>query len=316
MATLSNNSSNKRVRRDDTNTMQLQLSDLPQGILPKIASYLPNTSCVSFAMSLTDAPISQEPSTISKAIINASAEGWEIVDFKDIQDMRGHILTDNDIRWVLLAIDGVDKIKSLKFTNCIGITGRGLEPLMGSAVVLERIDLSLVGDYENPTITPEPPISVTVVVPILNSIIERNNNVLVHVQLPKKWRIERSNLLTRFLQRFDRQLNSHRYLCSGCEDGEVCQRYENEYELVYWGQGVHNDTGWLQLQYGTVSLSCYECEKNFCFGCEQQCHFSFCRTCDKYYCNDCNYVNHCQGNNCTKPYQPSSCRGCNVVKNW
>ena len=59
MATSSNNSSNKRVRRDTY--MQLQLSDLPQGILPKVASYLPNTSCVSFAMSLTSDLFSHEP---------------------------------------------------------------------------------------------------------------------------------------------------------------------------------------------------------------------------------------------------------------
>ena len=124
------------------------------------------------------------------------------------------------------------------------------------------------------------------------------------------------NLLTQFLQRFDRVLNGRRYRCSRCTDGEVCQRIENEYELVYWGQGVHNDTGWLQLQYGTVSLSCHQCEKKFCGYCEYNCEFSFCRTCDKYYCDDCNYVNHCQGGNCTTPYQPSSCRECNVVKGW
>ena len=110
----SNDSSNKRVRRD-TNTMQLKLSDLPDGLLPKVASYLSNTSCVSFAISLSDAPTSQEPSTFSKTIINASVEGWADIDFKDFQDMCGRSLTDDCIRWVLLAIDGVNKIKSLNF---------------------------------------------------------------------------------------------------------------------------------------------------------------------------------------------------------
>jgi len=94
----------------------------------------------------------------------------------------------------------------------IGITGSGLQPLIGS-IVLEWIDLSLVGDHENPTITPEPPISVDLVVPILHSIVEREDNSLSHIQLPKKWRIERSATLTQFLQRFDIQLNERQYPC-------------------------------------------------------------------------------------------------------
>ena len=221
MATSSNNSSNKRIRRDTSNTMQLHLSDLPEGILPKVASYLPNTSCVSFAMSKTSDLFSHAPSAISIAIINASAEGWESVDFKDIQDICGPNLSDDDIRWVLLAIDGVNKIKSLKFTNCIGITGVGLQPFTGSTV-LERIDLSLVGVYEKPVINPEPPISVSEVVPILNSIIEREDNVFEHVQLPKKWRIERHDILTQFLERFDSVLSGRRYQCTNCE--RMCKR--------------------------------------------------------------------------------------------
>jgi len=294
--------------------MQLQLSDLPEGLLPKVASYLPNTSCVSFAISLFDAPTSQELSIMSKTIINASVESWESVDFKDIQDIYGRSLTDDDIRWVLQAIDGVTKIKSLKLTNCIGITGSGLQPLMGSTV-LERIDLSLVGDHEDPTLNPEPPISAELVVSILNSIINSENNSLDHVQLPKKWRIERSNVLTQFLRRFDRQLNSRRYSCSGCTDGEVCQRIENEYELVYWGQDwLHNLVN--VETYGTVSLSCYQCKKMFCGVCEYNCGFSFCKTCEKYYCQECNDVNYCQCADCPSPHQPSSCLACGIVKGW
>ena len=317
MSLSNNNRSNKRIRCDDTrnNTMQLQLSDLPEGLLPKMASYLSNTSCVSFALSLADAPISQEPSEICKTISTAASnESWKSLDFKDIQDIFGRSLSDDDIRWILLAIDGVNKIKSLKFTNCVGIAGSGLEPLTGSTV-LERIDLSLVGDYENPNVTPEPPISVELVVPILNSIVEREDNVLVHVQLPKKWRMERSNILTRFLQRFDEVLNGRRYSCSGCADGEICKRYENEYELVYWGQDwLHNEVN--VETYGTVSLSCYLCEKNFCGICEYNCEFSFCKTCEKYYCQECNDVNYCQGADCPSPHQPSSCPACGIVKGW
>ena len=92
----------------------------------------------------------------------------------------------DDVRWILLAIDAVTNDKSLKLTKyCIVISGAGLEPLRGS-VELERIDLSLVGDHEHPTINPEPPISVSAVVTILDSITGTEGNSLLHLQLPKK----------------------------------------------------------------------------------------------------------------------------------
>jgi hypothetical protein len=309
----SSNSSNKRIR-SDTNIMHLKLSDLPEGLLPKVASYLPNTSCVSFAISLFDAPTSQEPSIMSKTIATASEEGWDIVDFKDIQGIFGRNLTDEDIRWILLATDGVDKIKSLKFTNCIGITGSGLQPLMGSTV-LERIDLCLVGDHENPTLNPEPPISAELVVPILNSIIGREDNVLVHVQLPKKWRVERSDILTQFLQRFDRQLNNRRYPCSKPEcDGSCEDLFEDDtdYQLVCWQE--HRHKGY--EQYGTVAMSCYLCKKNFCGGCDWDgdgARFAMC--CDKFYCDECNAVYSCQGD-CTTVHQATTCNVCDVFTWW
>jgi len=132
------------------------------------------------------------------------------------------MINDNELKWISLAIEGVHKIKSLKLTNCIGITGSGLEPLRGSTV-LQYIDLSLVGGHENPSIDPEPPISASVVVPILDSIIGTEGNSLVHVQLPKKWRMERSNILTQFLVRFDRELNRRRFECSVSRCEEICE---------------------------------------------------------------------------------------------
>ena len=198
-------SSNKRQRHgggerspSNVNNPMLQLTDFPDALLVRSAEYLSNTSCVSFAMALTPQNImSQQPSANNMAIARASKQNWDNIDLKDIQDICGRSLTDDDVRWVLLAIDAVNNVKSLKLTKCIGITGAGLEPLRGS-IVLERIDLSLVGDHENPTINPEPPISVSEVVPILESIIGAEGNSLVHVQLPKKWREERRDTLTQF----------------------------------------------------------------------------------------------------------------------
>ena len=112
-------------------------------------------------------------------------QNWVSTDLEDIQDICGRSLNDDYVRWILLAIDAVTNDKSLKLTNyCLVISG-AIEPLRGS-VELERIDLSLVGDHEHPTINPEPPISVSAVVTILDSITGTEGNSLLHLQLPKK----------------------------------------------------------------------------------------------------------------------------------
>ena len=233
---------------------RILLTDFPDALLVQSAEYLSNTSCVSFAMALTSHNMmSQQPSTISTAIANASKQNWDNTDLKEVQDICGHILNDIDVKWILFAIDGVHKIKSLKITNCIGITGVGLEPLRES-IILESIDLSLVGDHERPTINPEPQIFVSAVVPTLESIINTEGNSFVHVQLPKTWRDEKSNILTQFLQRFDRELNRRRIKCMyGCE--ATCESNEHS-SLLHWRPEDE--------YYGIIRMTCYQCKKIFC----------------------------------------------------
>jgi len=129
-------------------------------------------------------PLDGTPSTISIAIANASSEKWESLDFKDVQEgiygagSSSRSLTDDDIRWVLLCIDAQNQTKSLKFTNCLGIMGSGLEPIRES-VVLERIDISLVDDHEDLYYNnSRASISAPVVLPILESILNTENNSL------------------------------------------------------------------------------------------------------------------------------------------
>ena len=293
MATPTGNKRQRHSVHTPSNSLQLQL--LPGALLPNVASFLPRLSCVSLVIAI-DGTSSHTPSAIS--IATASSEKWESIDFKDIQEgiYGGRTLTDIDIRWVLLCTDAKNITKSLKFTNCIGITGSGLEPLIGSTV-LERIDLSLVGDHDNPNVTPEPPISSEVVIPILENILNTENNSFVHVQLPKKWREERSTLLVQFLERFDSMLNERRFECSkGCG---ICEG---------------NDTLTLVDQRrGVITITCYQCMKHLCFGCFEDCDIDFCKCCEKVYCRDCNEVFWCDG--CRRD-NTRSCKACDVVKNW
>ena len=80
-------------------------------------------------------------------------------------------------------------MKRLKLANCVNITGAGLEPLRGS-LIIEQIDLSLVEEHQRPKINPEPQISWGHVLPILDSIIEREGCSLMHLQFPSVWRDE------------------------------------------------------------------------------------------------------------------------------
>lgn len=80
---------------------------------------------------------------------------WEVLDFSVFERSVARKLTDEDVRTIL---------------TFINITGRGLEPLWGT-VVLKHIDLGLVGQHESPVIKPEPMLSESEVIPILDSII-------------------------------------------------------------------------------------------------------------------------------------------------
>lgn len=304
---------NKRLKHDNS-TSQMRLTNLPDGILIKVASYLTQASCMSYALTLqnyrcqmTPSNNGQQPSEIAKAIAAATKQSWESIDFRYIQGILRRRLTDNDIRWVLICVDALNKTRSLKLTNCLGITGAGLEPIRGS-IVLERIDLSLVGDYQSPIIVPEPPISVADVVPILESIIGAEGNSLVHIQLPKKWRVERGNVLTPFLGRFDRALQGRRLVCSGSQCENICEGDDN-YPLLDWQEGA-----------GGISLSiCYQCMKHYCVECQD--NFGMmcsCTCCEKSFCEDCSMVNYCQGDGCLEEgdHQCTSCEGCDVVKCW
>ena len=310
MASVSN--TNKRKRDSD-----IRLTDITDALKINVASYLPQPSCISFALAVSNSHDTsyEEPSALCMAIASAAKESS--IDMKDIQDILGRSLTDDDVRWVLIAIDAVNNIKSLKLTNCFALVGSGLTPLTGS-VLLERIDLSLVGDHENPDINPEPLISVSVVVPILHSIIAEEGNELVHVQLPKKWRVERSSNLTSFLQRFDRELKSRKIKCSGklyseCE--EICEGTNGE-PLVSWDGPGGDERGYIYNIYGMSAFHCNECKQNFCRLCYTGDNGTgFCHFCEKYYCSSCDesiLYRCCDAQHCGT----RSCYVCDGVKRW
>jgi hypothetical protein len=172
----------------------------------------------------------KQPSTTAKAILSSgvSDNAWEYLDFSEIDKSLVSRLTDNDIKSMLVYIDAKQKLKKLNLCGCINITGVGLEPLRNSAV-LEVIDLSLVGQYECPDIKPVPPISESIVISILNSIIMTDGSTLRYVLLPKKFRSNPSSELDKFLRKYNRLLKSRDTKCSA-RDGNM-NRY-NQYSDI------------------------------------------------------------------------------------
>ena len=144
----SSSSTNKRrrtatVATDNNNSglQEIYLSDLTIGILDHTASFLAPPSRALFAVALTND--NHKPNENSSSI--AAADDWDILDFGEIEKELAARLSDYDISDVLQHIDAVNKLKRLRLTNCIKISGICLEPLRGSAVI-EQIDLSLTDD--------------------------------------------------------------------------------------------------------------------------------------------------------------------------
>jgi len=137
-------SSTKRRKINDSATAadeyRCRLSDLPSGILTHVVSYLAFPSRAIFAATLVTDINAACANERNSAIVG---DGWDILNFGQIEKDLVSKLTDGDIEKVLQCIDAVQKVQKLKLTNCINITGAGLEPLRGSTII-EQIDLSLV----------------------------------------------------------------------------------------------------------------------------------------------------------------------------
>ncbi|KAL7539461.1 hypothetical protein ACHAXR_009305, partial [Thalassiosira sp. AJA248-18] len=188
MIMMATTSSNKRTK---TAHCSLHITALPESVLEHLSAYLSKPSRAMFAVAMTAPSESwaksnceRQPSSASKAIISSSSEKWDHLDFLDIEKGLARGLSDNDLCGILVCIDAVSKLKRLKLTGCVNITGHGLEPLSDSTV-LEQIDLSLVGQHKTPVIYPEPLISEEAVFPILHSILDAEDSSLKSMQLPK-----------------------------------------------------------------------------------------------------------------------------------
>ncbi|KAL7450252.1 hypothetical protein ACHAWC_004423 [Mediolabrus comicus] len=179
--------SSKRRRVADGLLHCRRLSDLPIEPLTHVATFLAAPSRAIFAVALTTVHHSFQGDGDGISAQKIAGFEWDTLDFGHIEKELAERLSDDDMNAILRCIDAVHKLKILKLTNCINITGVGLEPLRGSRIIA-KIDMSLVGEHKSPLLNPEPPISRDVVLPILDSILDGEGSALKQIQFPKKWR--------------------------------------------------------------------------------------------------------------------------------
>ena len=290
MVSAATDSSKRRRILGDNSPDASCLSDLPSGILTHVANYLAPPSRALFSAALTTHQIAAASDERNTAIVGNE---WTTLDFGDIEEDLAARLLDGDISAVLMCIDAVNRLKTLKLTNCIHITGAGLEPLRGSSII-EQIDLSLVGSHQSPQLRPHPPISCEFVLPILDSIIEAEGCSLRHVQFPSAWSAWGMVDYEQILRRYNEMLVNHGVSCVKCN---VNLPPENG--------------SWGCSSYGSQKYTCYECLKYYCEVCtgdDDECMISYCRLCERRLCVDCQKNKWCNG--CEADF--TDCSGCGV----
>ena len=118
-------------------------------------------------------------SRVSKIVVESRE--WDVIDFRVIpRHFSAHKLKDDHLRAMLIIINP-RKVKKIILDNCIYLNGSGLEPLRKSTE-LKLIDLSCQGSF-----TCDPKISQAIVVPILSSILDQNDNSLKYIKFYDNW---------------------------------------------------------------------------------------------------------------------------------
>ena len=274
--------SNKRQR---TAEQSLHISNLPDGILSHVASYLASPSKALFAVAMTSPSKSWTKDNFSivgskqTAASILQSEQCDVLDFEDIEKSLAVKLTDDDLHTILKCINAQDVLKKLRLTGCINITGRGLQVLRGSSIV-EYIDLSLVNHHESPAIN-DPMLSEETVLPILESVIDTADNSLQFIMLPKIWRAKGSDMICQFLNKFDALLATRQLRCSYCNSTP-----ENMSSLG-WVCKDKDET------FGLQNFRCHKCTACFCYDCDDFSEvygggpLNYCKICEREYCHNC-----------------------------
>jgi len=251
------------------------ICSLPDPLLVHVSEYLALPSRALFAISLHN-----DTGDISEIRTRINVPAPELLDFGDIEKELAMRLTDDDLTSVLVCIDAKHNLKKLKLTNCRGIIGNGLAPLRQS-VIIEQIDLSLVGKFESPILEGDTLLSESVTLPILQGIVDTEGSVLKQIVFPHSWAnvVDTSQALTQFMESYSRHLNALRFCCASGQ----CRRLVNRDTWFSTNYDNHNPN----MQWDT----CYECGDMACRECSDgelpDRVMTHCEKCEKVFCKEC-----------------------------
>ena len=310
---------NKRRKVSSTGPCSI-IYDLPHGALANTASFLATPSRALFAVALRrrsshNNNISQDDTT------SAIVGDVETLDFGDLDRDLAIRLSDDDVSGVLECIDASDNLKRLKLSNCINITGAGLEPLRGS-IIIEQIDLSLVKEHENSDIYSNPSICRDYLLPILDSIIEKGEECsLKHLHFPVAWREDRNAAdFHAFLRRYNQLMAMYLgFSCLKCN--RSLPTSDDDFPFIsVMGVDMEVIGSVGRYDYGTQKHTCYNCLNHYCNNCRKdefenefyrkyplnrQLGFPvqtpreyLCTICDKTYCLNCQTGSMCKNSLC------------------
>jgi hypothetical protein len=144
--------------------------------------------------------------------------------------------------------------------------------LCGSVGELKTIDLSLVDDeMKGSDDQPESKLSEIDVILIVDKMLDSKECGTPYIVFPKKWRIEQSQLLDRFLATYNRVMKEREIVCDCCGEN-FCGTADKPW--------VCKDVG---ETFGTYNITCFCCKKNFCDDCAEKDIKELCQKCDQRY---------------------------------
>ena len=294
------------------------ICSLPDPLLVNVSEYLALPSRALFAVSLhTDGR------DISDMRTRMNVQTPDLLDFGDLEKELAMRLTDQDLGSILNCIGAKDNLKKLKLTNCRGIIGHGLAPLRQS-VVIEQIDLSLVGKFESPILEGDILLSESGTLPILQSIVDMEGSVLKLIVFPQSWSAAADTVsqpLRQFIESYEQHLDAQRFCCASERCGRsIINRADNVHDS--WISTHNNTTRQLETCYECGDMSCRECSDDFILDithCDQ-CKKAFCQKCvPEAYCeNECHYngpfCSGCKPSTTCSNCEYTFCQDCGVDK--
>ena len=267
----------------------MNIQDLPNETLTKIAGYLafPSQAIVAVALTAESAKfrmITYESQIlkVSKDIITSaisSCDDWDTVDFGDIELSLTARLSDDDIESIfaiLLRCELDHRVRSVFFTGCMGIKGNCIRPLRYFANLL-HVDLSLVGRNSGAYETDVCSLEHDAVIDILNLHV-RGWGCLKLVRLPDKFIRDPSDETRQFLHELSESIERRGGACSNCDAALGFLEYQRAIEY-------HNGSSSIVPSYGRSLTCCGRCLEDFCQ--MSGCHMFFCQNCRTNSCREC-----------------------------